>query len=1141
MKHLAQRHKALEEEKKRRADEDAAKLYESFVESFEVEQRAPQQGGGSHDGGFVRGGTVMPGQSPSAPPQAMTSSKKASNKYVPSFMPSSMAEGSKPKAFDDEESVFQPAPKKAEKDKTRNIDKMLEQIKREQEARDARKEGRTTTLDGQPLSLEDSMYGGSVGAGAGSAVYYTGDGGGDPATTNLYVGNLAHDVDEEILKVEFGRFGAIGSVKIMWPRDEEQRAKGRNCGFVAFMRREDAEKAQSQLNGIMLHAVELRIGWGKAVPLPAVPLYVPGLGTSAGALPAASTRPAFADLIVPIKPWETVGGEGEASVHTDGCMFEQLLMEAEQSNADYAFLFDLRCPEHAYYRWRLYSLAEGDTLRTWRVEPFVLVKGGCRWVPPPMTAVQAATLTAAQKGDPPVRERERTLLESERDRFEDMLRGITVERTDITDAMMFALGNADASGEVVDILAQSLSLQETAVPLKVARLFVVSDILHNSTAPVRNASRFRAKLEAVLPEIFESLQATYRSLDSRMTQEVLRKHVLRVLRVWREHYLFNDDYLNGLQATFLQAIPATEPLPDPAEDPPTTSTTTTTSDNPTIKEEATDDTSAPGAPSPRPATDGSSNPTLSAELRLLSDEDLERRCKLAGLVTRGTSAQRVQRLLALDSYLHGDSRQAALAQSASGSMPGGAPPASVSEAAASVKSERAPSMDQQPKAEAQDPSSSSRDAPLSQAAAAAAAAASQTVLQPSSRWTTIDEDEEKQQLPQVPISKWLQQEQQAAEEAAALQQYQQQQEQQQQWQQQQQMLYQQQQHQQQQQQEAMAAAARQQQGDDKIFSDDEDADDDDDGGWKGGLSVLRQRGPSAEVVLDAATPLGGSSASAVVSVMDEERRKRLREVELALARLEGELEDGGSSREEVQARVTERRAELLADLDRAASESASRIARDTAALVEKSKHSRHAAKQAEEDKARQDRGATGGGASGSDSRNGERDRERSSKGSDRDRDSKGGDRDRERDRDSKSKDKSKDKEKEREKEKDRGRSGHEKEERPSGGGGSGREEKERERDSRGARESGVADGRSRASGIDRRLVGMQRKRSSVRSRSRSRSPPAAAAAGRKHEKSSGSAHKDDSSGRRDESSGRKGDESSGRKGDSSKDSKKSRR
>lgn len=50
-----------------------------------------------------------------------------------------------------------------------------------------------------------------------------------------YVGNLAPDVDEKILEREFGRFGPIASVKVMWPRDDEQRAKKRNCGFVAFM------------------------------------------------------------------------------------------------------------------------------------------------------------------------------------------------------------------------------------------------------------------------------------------------------------------------------------------------------------------------------------------------------------------------------------------------------------------------------------------------------------------------------------------------------------------------------------------------------------------------------------------------------------------------------------------------------------------------------------------------------------------------------------------------------------------------------------------------------------------------------------------------------------------------------------------
>ena len=58
---------------------------------------------------------------------------------------------------------------------------------------------------------------------------------GDNTTTNLYVGNLAPDLNEEILKREFGRFGPVASVKIMWPRDEDQIKRGSNVGFVAFM------------------------------------------------------------------------------------------------------------------------------------------------------------------------------------------------------------------------------------------------------------------------------------------------------------------------------------------------------------------------------------------------------------------------------------------------------------------------------------------------------------------------------------------------------------------------------------------------------------------------------------------------------------------------------------------------------------------------------------------------------------------------------------------------------------------------------------------------------------------------------------------------------------------------------------------
>jgi hypothetical protein len=43
------------------------------------------------------------------------------------------------------------------------------------------------------------------------------------------------------------------------------------------------------------------------------------------------------------------------------------------------------------------------------------------------------------------------------------------------------------------------------------------------------------------------MQETYRSVESRMAQESLRRHVLRVLRIWRSWFIFTDDFLNGLQ------------------------------------------------------------------------------------------------------------------------------------------------------------------------------------------------------------------------------------------------------------------------------------------------------------------------------------------------------------------------------------------------------------------------------------------------------------------------------------------------------------------------------------------------------------------------------------------------------------------
>lgn len=63
-------------------------------------------------------------------------------------------------------------------------------------------------------------------------------------------GRCVHlQMNEEMLCQEFGRYGPLASVKIMWPRTDEERARERNCGFVAFMSRKDAERALKHLNG----------------------------------------------------------------------------------------------------------------------------------------------------------------------------------------------------------------------------------------------------------------------------------------------------------------------------------------------------------------------------------------------------------------------------------------------------------------------------------------------------------------------------------------------------------------------------------------------------------------------------------------------------------------------------------------------------------------------------------------------------------------------------------------------------------------------------------------------------------------------------------------------------------------------------
>ncbi|KAK3152304.1 hypothetical protein QOZ80_2BG0157050 [Eleusine coracana subsp. coracana] len=537
------KHREAEEARKKREEEDAARVYAEFVESF--------KGDSSSGAKFVRGGVIDPNAKLKTDTKGGKSKDggsvpKKGSRYVPSFLPPSFTK--EPERKREEEK-----PKEKEKGKPRVIDKLMEGLKFEQGQREMRNQDRDHWCQGRhsdsstPSSRFDELLYEFDPTGRFPGSFEDGD----PETTNLYVGNLSPKVDENFLLRTFGRFGPIASVKIMWPRTEEENRRQRNCGFVAFMNRADGQTAKDEMHGVVVYGYELNIGWGKSVALPSHALPAPPPGQMAirnkeggtvilsgsGGPPLTSITQQNSELVVtPYVPDIVVAApEDERLQHVidmmalhvldGGCTFEQAVMERGRGNPLFDFLFDLKSKEHRYYVWRLYSFAQGDTLQRWRMEPYIMITGSGRWVPPSLPSNRSpkhekeSTFAAGRNRRVEV---EHTLTESQRDEFEDMLRALTLERCQIKKAMGFALDNADAAREIVEVLTESLTLKETPIPVKVARLMLVSDILHN-----------------ISPE--------------RITAEALKERVMKVLQVWADWFLFSDAYLNGLRTTFIRS------------------------------------------------------------------------------------------------------------------------------------------------------------------------------------------------------------------------------------------------------------------------------------------------------------------------------------------------------------------------------------------------------------------------------------------------------------------------------------------------------------------------------------------------------------------------------------------------------------
>ncbi|KAJ2501282.1 hypothetical protein GGH96_002087 [Coemansia sp. RSA 1972] len=330
-------------------------------------------------------------------------------------------------------------------------------------------------------------------------------------TTNLHISGLHASVNEHKLCVAFGKFGAIGSVKIMWPRDTAAKSRG----FVSFMDREDADRARREMNGATLCGLELRVVWAKHVELPNEPVFVQDDVEQTNLFNAQADNPEVRVARPSNKQTERLIHWTIEHVIRYGAAFECMLIQ--RNDERFGFLTQWTSNDHVYYRWRMYSLLNGDTKQAWHSREFVMHDEGPVWVPPP-TRVELSEPQVENECEP-----RSELSRRARRKVERCVRVQTSEQGVIARAMTVVIEHAYAAAQVVNIVCQAVyDAQENE---KLAQLMLVSDILHNSAAPVPNAWRLRSQLELHLPLLFDDLAQTSTQIEGRLRAEHFRKRL----------------------------------------------------------------------------------------------------------------------------------------------------------------------------------------------------------------------------------------------------------------------------------------------------------------------------------------------------------------------------------------------------------------------------------------------------------------------------------------------------------------------------------------------------------------------------------------------------------------------------------------
>lgn len=211
------------------------------------------------------------------------------------------------------------------------------------------------------------------------------------------------------------------------------------------------------------------------------------------------------------------------------------------------FLLDRDSPLHRYYRWKVFSLCQGDEQFRWMLNQndltFRMEDGGPLWESPQMDPLALRLFDREQSEIRARKEKQRALpagsflTSREKGEFLAHLGTLTLERHRINAAMCFALARAYAAPDLVATIVSHAFYEDarTPAPTMISHLYLVSDLLHNSgeraAARVNTAGAHRITTAQSLYRHGEGVPRHFWEAVSQRHGDARRKGVARVGQV----------------------------------------------------------------------------------------------------------------------------------------------------------------------------------------------------------------------------------------------------------------------------------------------------------------------------------------------------------------------------------------------------------------------------------------------------------------------------------------------------------------------------------------------------------------------------------------------------------------------------------